>query len=266
MVQSVVIGPSERYVVDVHIPEAGEVEITNSVQAIDHFRGLFFPEVTPLATVVVGEGGAAPLGNGVVTGVAQGADDHGAAFRTLSSDADVEADRARLREHFTRAPDHTLVATMRHRNLPNAIVLSMEIDTLYVPPMEWNDAMPEMNWLSTGKQVEWILREEETGREGGEIDWDFRVGDLVKIRVFNDPRSFHPMNHPIHLHGQRFLVVARDGVVQENLVWKDTAIVPTGSTMDLLVEMSNPGDWMIHCHIAEHLHTGMHFHFSVAER
>jgi suppressor of ftsI len=87
---------------------------------------------------------------------------------------------------------------------------------------------------------------------------------VVKIRVFNDPESFHPMNHPIHIHGQRFLVVAQDGEEKENLVWKDTAIVPVGSTVDFLVEMSNPGEWMLHCHIAEHLHAGMMFGFTVA--
>ena len=54
-----------------------------------------------------------------------------------------------------------------------------------------------------------------------------------------------------------------DGVENQNLVWKDTAIVPVGSTMDMLVEMSNPGEWMIHCHIAEHLHAGMMFGFTV---
>ena len=52
---------------------------------------------------------------------------------------------------------------------------------------------------------------------------------------------------------------------RENLVWKDTAIVPVGSTMEVLVEMSNPGEWMIHCHIAEHLHAGMMFSFVVEE-
>jgi len=36
------------------------------------------------------------------------------------------------------------------------------------------------------------------------------------------------MAHPIHLHGQRFLVLARNGVPSERLVWKDTAIVPVG--------------------------------------
>ena len=48
-----------------------------------------------------------------------------------------------------------------------------------------------------------------------------------------------------------------------NLVWKDTAVLPVGSTMDLLIEMSNPGDWMAHCHIAEHLSAGMMLGFTV---
>jgi suppressor of ftsI len=30
-----------------------------------------------------------------------------------------------------------------------------------------------------------------------------------------------------------------------------------GSTVDLLIDAANPGDWMLHCHIAEHLGSGM---------
>jgi len=63
---------------------------------------------------------------------------------------------------------------------------------------------------------------------------------VVKLKILNDPRSFHPMQHPIHLHGQRMLVVARDGVPTRNLVWKDTALVPVGSTVDLLIDASSP--------------------------
>ena len=40
-------------------------------------------------------------------------------------------------------------------------------------------------------------------------------------------------------------------------MWKDTAIIPVGSTVDLLIDASNPGAWMLHCHIAEHLGAGM---------
>ena len=35
------------------------------------------------------------------------------------------------------------------------------------------------------------------------------------------------------------------------------------STFVQVVEMSNPGRWMIHCHIAEHLEAGMHMVFTV---
>ncbi|MBW3535392.1 MAG: multicopper oxidase family protein [Gemmatimonadetes bacterium] len=248
-VESVVIGPAERYVVEARFDAPGEVAITNTIQAVNHFRGEFYPHVDTLAVVRVGADAASP--------------DLSEAWSRLRENPDVSAEIERFRRHFERAPDKVLTTTVEARGLPVPIILAMQADTLYVPPMEWNDAMPMMNWLSSSEDVRWILREDATGRENDEIEWDFRTGDVVKIRVFNDPRSFHPMNHPIHVHGQRFLVVDRDGVPQENLAWKDTAILPVGSTMDLLVEMSNPGEWMLHCHISEHLHAGMHFHFGV---
>lgn len=248
-VESVVIAPAERYVVDVRFDEPGEVAIANSIQAVNHFRGTFYPQVDTLSRVRV-------LDEAV-------ADDHGETFASLREHPAVQADIDAFREHFDREPDHELVTTVRVRDLPLPIVQSMEMDTLYVPPMEWNDAMPMMNWLSTAEQVEWVLRDSATGAENGDIHWTFQRGDVVKIRVFNTPESFHPMNHPVHIHGQRFLVLSMDGVENGNLVWKDTAIVPVGSTMDVLVEMSNPGEWMLHCHIAEHLHSGMMFNFTV---
>ena len=248
-VPSVVIAPAERYVADVVFPEAGEVAIANTIQAINHFRGEFYPHVDTLVRVTV----AGPPVTDEVT----------RAHATLRAHDAEAAEISALRAHLARPPDHTLEATVRVHGLPLPIVRSMEMDTLYIPPIEWNDAMPMMNWLSAGTQVTWILRDVETGRENDEIEWTFQVGDLVKIRVFNSPDSFHPMNHPIHVHGQRFLVLARDDVPSDNMAWKDTAIVPVGSTMDILVEMSNPGEWMVHCHIAEHLHAGMMFGFRV---
>lgn len=250
-VESVVIAPAERYVVDVRFDEPGEVAIANTIQAINHFRGEFYPHVDTLSLVTVSDVAAD-------AGVSR-------AFETLRTHDAVAADIEPFRTHFGRPPDHELETTVRVRDLPQSIVLSMEADTLYVPPMEWNDAMPMMNWLSTAEQVTWVLRDRVTGAENEDIDWTFRVGDVVKLRIYNTPESFHPMNHPIHIHGQRFLVLSMDDVENENLVWKDTAIVPVGSTMDVLVEMSNPGEWMIHCHIAEHLHAGMMFGFTVED-
>jgi len=250
-VGSVVIAPAERYVVDVRFDEPGEVVIANTIQAINHFRGEFYPHVDTLSVVTV----SGEVEDRTIS----------TAFEQLRDHDDVVADIEAYRPWFDAPVDHELETDVRVQDLHQSIVLSMEADTLYVPPMEWNDAMPMMNWLSTGEQVTWILRDRGTGAENDEIDWSFDVGDVVKISVYNAPDSFHPMNHPIHVHGQRFLVLAMDGVRYENLVWKDTAILPVGSTMELLVEMSNPGDWMLHCHIAEHLHAGMMFSFYVED-
>ena len=72
------------------------------------------------------------------------------------------------------------------------------------------------------------------------------------------------MHHPFHVHGAgRFLVIARDGEVERNLVWKDTVLVRTGEVVDILLDVTNPGRWMAHCHIAEHHESGMMFSFDV---
>jgi FtsP/CotA-like multicopper oxidase with cupredoxin domain len=63
----------------------------------------------------------------------------------------------------------------------------------------------------------------------------------------------------------RFLVLSRDDVPEESLVWKDTVLVRTGETVDILLEVTNAGRWMAHCHIAEHHESGMMFSFEVTE-
>ena len=43
----------------------------------------------------------------------------------------------------------------------------------------------------------------------------------------------------------------------------DTVLVRTGETVDILLDVTNPGRWMAHCHIAEHHESGMMFSFNV---
>jgi FtsP/CotA-like multicopper oxidase with cupredoxin domain len=133
-----------------------------------------------------------------------------------------------------------------------------------IPGIEWEDDMVEVNRMTTPANMRWKLIDRETGAEGGAIDWRFRVGERVKIRLVNEMDSDHPMHHPFHIHGAgRFLILSRDGVVEPNLVWKDTVLVPTGQIVDILLDVTNPGLWMAHCHIAEHHESGMMFTFRV---
>jgi len=130
--------------------------------------------------------------------------------------------------------------------------------------IEWEDDMVEVNRMTTSSNTRWKLIDRETGAENAAIDWRFRVGDRVKIRLVNEMDSDHPMPHPFHVHGAgRFLILARDDVEERNLVWKDTVLVRTGETVDILLDVTNPGTWMAHCHIAEHHESGMMLTFQV---
>ena len=245
IVESIVLAPAERYVVEVFFDKAGSYELTNHVQGINHRMGVFLEEISILGTITVSE--------------SQTAVDHHQAFETLRTNLDVIADIDRYRSHFDRPVDHELVLTLEVDSLPPAIEQSMLYDWVYFNPVEWTGTMPVMNWSTTGAEVEWILRDAVTGDENTEVNWSFQVGDVVKIRIHNDRGAFHSMQHPLHIHGQRFLILEQNGVANNNLVWKDTVLLPVGSSTDILLELSNPGRWMVHCHIAEHLESGMKF-------
>ena len=130
--------------------------------------------------------------------------------------------------------------------------------------IEWEDTMEEVNRMTNPSNMRWVLVDRKTGKRNGAIEWAFHVGDRAKIRLVNEMDSDHPMHHPFHIHGAgRFLVLTRNGVVEPNLVWKDTVLVRTGEVVDIVLDVSNPGLWMAHCHIAEHAESGMMFSFNV---
>ncbi|HEY2378760.1 MAG TPA: multicopper oxidase family protein [Gemmatimonadaceae bacterium] len=248
-VESVVIAPAERYIVHVRFDKTGDVALVNRVQGLDHLFSKFFYETDTLGVIHVEKVPAKP--------------DLAAAFRQLRTDTAATADIARYRRYFDKPVDHSLLLTIEAHDLPFVSRQLMLLDSAYFVPVEWTGTMPTMNWASSSDEVRWVLRDPDTGKENMDIDWTFHRGDVVKLHLANERRSMHAMQHPIHLHGQRFLVLAVNGVRNDDLVWKDTALIPAGSTVDLLVDLSNPGRWMLHCHIAEHLSAGMMMGFTV---
>jgi len=245
-VESVVIAPAERYVVDVQFDRTGEFALLNKVIALDHLFGRFFPMVDTLGSVTV-----AP---------ARVRRDLSKAFAALRR---LPPPYAAASSYLNRPPDQTLVLTLRTEGLPYFTERLMQLDSIYFAPVEWGGTMPMMNWASTGRQVRWVLKDPATGHENMDIAWHFRRGEPVKLRLVNERRAFHGMQHPIHLHGQRFLVLAVNGVPNKDLAWKDTVLVPAGAVVDILLDTANPGEWMLHCHIAEHLSAGMMMHFTI---
>jgi FtsP/CotA-like multicopper oxidase with cupredoxin domain len=237
-VESVVIAPAERYVVEARFERAGRYPLMNQVRGIDRMTGRFFTEVDTMGMVTV----------------------RGTALQAVKSRDPPEPDslEALVRSLQGHRPDRTLLLTLRTRTLPFGLVQALRLDTAYAHPVEWTSSMPMMDWLSTGREVTWAIRDSASGVEGMELDWRVPRASPVVLRLVNDRHVLHPMAHPIHLHGQRFLVLARNGTPNRDPVWKDTVLVPAGGTVDLLIDTSNPGRWMLHCHIAEHLESGMH--------
>jgi FtsP/CotA-like multicopper oxidase with cupredoxin domain len=254
-VDDVTLAPSERAVVDVLFPDPGEFALEHRAPggslrlasvAVDgppirpDLRDDFVarridPDLTALREQAMARVGSRP-------------------DRTLTFVAEMDSDRG---AHATHGSSHH----PGHRPAP-------QVSRPGVPPrddgIEWEDDMVEMNRLSTPSSIGWHIVDAETGARGADIAWRFRVGDTVLIRLVNGEDSDHPMHHPFHIHGAgRFVVLTRDGEPERNLMWKDTVLVRRGETVEILLEVTNPGRWMAHCHIAEHHEGGMSFSFDV---
>lgn len=233
------IAPSERYVVEVRMPKPGRYEIVNDA-----------PNAKATAGALVVSSGKAPALKG----------DFGVLRAGSYAGDGLAGARAKLNAQVT----HTvrLSLSMDHAALPMS-------HGAHAPKtrekIEWTDEMAEINAKSDNRTVTWKMVDDKTKKENMGISWTIKKGDLVKIRIVNDGSSMHPMQHPIHFHGQRFVVAAVDGKANDNLAWKDSVLVGTGETLDILLEASRVGNWMAHCHIAEHLSAGMMLGFKVVE-
>jgi FtsP/CotA-like multicopper oxidase with cupredoxin domain len=80
--------------------------------------------------------------------------------------------------------------------------------------------------------------------------WTVKEGDKVRVRLVNISNLVHPM----HLHGQDFKVIARDGepIAPANQQWMNTLTVNPGETYDIAFLADNPGVWVFHCHELHH--------------
>jgi FtsP/CotA-like multicopper oxidase with cupredoxin domain len=91
-------------------------------------------------------------------------------------------------------------------------------------------------------------------------DTPVKVGELQVWELVNETG----MDHPFHLHGFFFQVVAVDGVRTVPSSWEDTVNVAGKRRVTIAFRPDDrPGKWMYHCHILEHHAAGMMGHFEV---
>ncbi len=107
--------------------------------------------------------------------------------------------------------------------------------------------------------IQWTIN----GRPWGEHEvTQLAEGHWVRVRFQNDSARLHPM----HIHGQFFKVVARNGQPVDDPFFRDTVLLFRRETIDVGMVPVDWGRWMMHCHILEHAEAGMMTEIHVGER
>lgn len=233
-VESFLISPAERYTVDVFYDTAGEVQILHDA---------------PIGARYIG-----------AVDVAQGAPS--SARWAAAAPPPIEVvDRAKIASARQREPDYVFDLDLAPDMAVHGLHMRSQGGPLYqiaiIDGIEWADDHLAHNAMTTSTNWTWIMRETNQNVQNMDIELSASPGDDIIMRFRNRADSLHPMHHPIHLHGQRFVVLSRDRIPNDNFVWKDTVLVGVGEEVDILIEVDQPGSWMIHCHIPEHMEAGM---------
>jgi FtsP/CotA-like multicopper oxidase with cupredoxin domain len=108
--------------------------------------------------------------------------------------------------------------------------------------------------------------------DGESMDME-RIDQVVEVdsteiwEISND----HGMVHSFHIHLVHFLILDIDGEAPPDHFagWKDTVLIPPGSTVRFIAEFRDYSDpevpYMYHCHILQHEDRGMMGQFVVVE-
>jgi len=119
-----------------------------------------------------------------------------------------------------------------------------------------------------------VVREEYVfnARRGGEYGIEWTINDEVwdEAAVADqfeqlEANQFHRIRftnasfrlHPMHLHGQFFKVLSRNGEPVDEPYFRDTVLLKRKETVDIGLVPLDWGRWMLHCHILEHAEAGM---------
>lgn len=82
-----------------------------------------------------------------------------------------------------------------------------------------------------------------------------RLGRRVRLRIINMGMD----HHPIHLHGNQFVLTGTEGGRAPESTWYPMNTVLVGVAQARVVEFDAkyPGSWMVHCHLPHHMMNNM---------
>jgi FtsP/CotA-like multicopper oxidase with cupredoxin domain len=129
------------------------------------------------------------------------------------------------------------------------------IDPLVTGPVAANRTVKLSGRMSLRRGFDFLINDEMHHHAEPVKVGELQVWDIVNIA---------PIDHPFHLHGFFFQIVAVNGEPPSWRSWEDVVNVPAKSTVRIAwLPDDRPGSWMYHCHILEHHAAGMMAHFDV---
>ena len=160
--------------------------------------------------------------------------------------------RAPLREHSLDAP-----LTLPRNPVPEPDLAAAERHELKLQGgMMGGGGMAGMGGMSDASHATWAINGMSTigdGQSGMPPLLTLQLGRSQVLTLRNDTAWWHPM----HLHGHSFRLLRRNGTEVPHRQWADTVLVPPRETVDIAFVADNPGDWMLHCHVADHQMSGL---------
>lgn len=78
-----------------------------------------------------------------------------------------------------------------------------------------------------------------------------KQGERVRIRMVNLGMD----HHPIHMHGNQFVITGTEGGRIPESQWhsQNTVLVGVGQARNIEFDAKYTGDWMMHCHMPHHM-------------
>jgi FtsP/CotA-like multicopper oxidase with cupredoxin domain len=168
----------------------------------------------------------------------------------------------------TELDNRTISVYDNYTRYPNRLAsIRVGSETVETPSFKMpnNSEVPEWKrYQNYPLDGEYIL----DARRGGEfgIEWtmngkafpayekiELNYDSFNRIKFTNKSARLHPM----HLHGQFFKVLSRNGELSNENYFRDTVLVDPRETVEIGLVPLDRGDWMNHCHVLEHADAGM---------
>ncbi len=173
---------------------------------------------------------------------------------TIPAGVTEEPTEFTITDRFTRRPIH--LATIRVSGAPVTTPTFAPPSNPRVPTWEGSrelevDHTYELDARRGGPHgIEWMINGEVWGAH---TPTQLPAGRWVRVRFTNLSARIHPM----HIHGQFFRVIARNGQPADEPFFRDTVLLRRRETIDVGMVPLDWGHWMMHCHILEHAEAGM---------